>query len=144
MSIISTTHIHKKVHNPRISKAIRLAVRLAVSTAIACLPLVHHLTSLSLLGTTTSLFVFVLTMDVFGNSCPGEKFWTGGYANCPETRCKYTAKLKIGRRRRAELEKKILRGEEVKLEDAVGRSRAESMSSQTTLDVGEEWHGGHL
>ncbi|KAK5951171.1 hypothetical protein OHC33_007924 [Knufia fluminis] len=144
MSIISTTHIHKKVHNPRISKAIRLAVRLAVSTAIACLPLAHHLTSLSLLGTTTSLFVFVLTMDVFGNSCPGEKFWTGGYANCPETRCKYTAKLKIGRRRRAELEKKILRGEEVKLEDAVGRSRAESMSSQTTLDVGEEWHGGHL
>lgn len=81
-------------------------------------------------------------MDIFGNSCPGEKFWTGGYGNCPDSRCKYTAKLKIGRKRRAELEKKILNGEEVKLEDAF--KRTESMSSQTTLDVGEEWHGGHL
>jgi len=136
MTIINTTHIHKKVLHPRITKPIRLAVRLAVAVAIACLPLANHLSSLSLIGTTCSLFVFVLTMDIFGNSCPGEKFWTGGYANCPDTRCKYTAKLKIGRRRRAELEKKMLSGEEVKLEDAL--KRTDSIGSQTTLEVGEE------
>lgn len=141
MAIISTCHIHKKVRNPRITKMSRLTLRVLVATIIVCLPLAHHLTSLSLIVITTSLIAFVLVFDIFGNSCPGEKFWTGGYGNCPETRCKYTARLKIGKRRRAMLEKKLINGEEVRLEDAL--KRTESMDSQTTLDVNEEWVMGH-
>lgn len=145
MTIISYTHIHKKINNPRISKTVRLVARIGVAAILICLPL-SHLNSLSLIAITTSLFVSVLVLDIFGNSCPGEHFFTGGYANCPETRCKYTAKLKIGKIRRAELERKMVNGEEVKLEDALKRntSRSESIGSETTLNIGEEWHGGHV
>lgn len=52
----------------------------------------------------------------------------------------------MGRKKRAELQKKMEEGEQVKLEDALRRnaSRSESIGSETTLDVGEEWHGGHV
>lgn len=101
---------------------------------------------MNLIAITTSLFITVLILDIFGNTCPGDRFFTGGYANCPETRCKYTAKLKIGKKKRAELEKRLAEGQEVRLEDALRRntSRSESIGSATTLDVGEEWHGGHV
>ena len=145
MTIISYTHIHKKIANPRISKTVRLIARIGVAIILVCLPL-SHLNSLSLIGVTTSLFIAVLVLDIFGNTCPGERFFTGGYANCPDTRCKYTAKLKIGKKRRAELQKKLEDGEAVKLEDALRRnvSKSNSIGSETTLDVGEEWHGGHV
>lgn len=112
---------------------------------LVCLPL-SHLNSLSLIGVTTALFISVLILDIFGNTCPGERFFTGGYANCPETRCKYTARLKMGRKKRAELQKKMEEGEQVKLEDALRKnaSSTESIGSEITLDVGEEWHGGHV
>lgn len=144
MTTISWCHIHKKIASPRLTKTTRLIIRIGVCIVIICLPLAHHLTSLSLIGITTSLFLLVLILDIFGNSCRGEKFFTGGWGNCPETRCKYTAKLKMGRKRRAELQRKLAAGEKVGLEDALQRSRSDSIGSQTTLDVNEEWHGGHV
>lgn len=137
MAIISSTHIHKKVTSPRISKNLRLAIRVAVSVIIACLPLAHHLTSLELIGITCSLIVAVLIMDIYGNSCPGEKFWTGGFGNCPDTRCKYMAKVKMGSKRKAMLEKKLMEGHKVKLEDAL--KRTDSTDSTITGNSDEQW-----
>ena len=143
MTIISYCHIHKKVTNVRITKSKRLIFRVFVSVILACLPLADHLTSLSLIGITCALFLVVLILDIFGNSCPGERFFTGGIGRCPETRCKYTARLKMGRKRKAELQKRLVEGEGVSLEDALKRSRTDSIGSETTLEVGEEWHGAH-
>lgn len=137
MAIISLTHIHKKVTDPRIGKKFRLAIRVGIAIVIACLPLAHHLNSLELIGITSSLIIAVLIFDIYGNSCPGEKFWTGGFGNCPETRCKYMAKVKIGKRRKAMLEKKLMQGEEVRLEDAL--KRTDSTDSSFTGNSDEQW-----
>lgn len=145
MTAISYCHIHKKIDNPRLTKTIRHIIRLCVCVILICLPLAHELTSLDLIAITCCLFIFVLALDIFGYSCRNEKFFTGGWGNCPQTRCQYSAKLKIGKKRKAELEKRFLNGEQVTLEDALHRSMStDSFGSQTTLDVGEEWHGGHL
>ncbi|KAK5072450.1 hypothetical protein LTR64_005079 [Lithohypha guttulata] len=141
--IISFCHIHKKIPNPRLTKNIRLIIRLCVVVILACIPLAHHLTSLSLIGITTSLFLLVLILDIFGNSCPGDQFFTGGWGSSPDTRCKYTARLEMRKQRRAELQKKLTAGEKIKLEDTLHRSRSGSMGSETTMDVDEEWHDGH-
>lgn len=147
MTVISHTHIHKKIATPRISKTARLIFRLCIVVVLACLPAAgDKLNSLDLIGTTTGLFVTVLMVDIFGNACEGHKFWTGGIGRCPETRCKYTARMKMGKNRREELRKKMLNGENVTLEDALKRRQSE-LSSQETLvdrDRGEDWHGAQL
>lgn len=147
MTVIGCSHIHKKINTPRISKRFRMIFRTCVAVVIACLPAAgDRLTSLSLIGATTGLFVLVLTVDIFGNSCEGHRFWTGGIGRCPETRCKYTARLKMGRRRREELRRRMLDGEDITLEDAMRRRQSEDSSQETLVDIdrAEDWHGTHM
>lgn len=141
MAVISFCHIHKRLDKTRLRKRPRLVIRLCVAVIIICLPLADSLSSLDLIAITTSLVFFVLVLDLFGNSCAGDKFWTGGF--CPEERrkCTYTAHCKLGKRRRRELEKALQRGDKVCLKDYMRRNTSmSSVESEETLRD-EEW--GH-
>jgi hypothetical protein len=143
MSLISLSHIHKRLPNPRLRKRPRLAIRVSVAIAIIFLPLAKSLTSVHLISVTTALVVFVLVLDLFGNSCEGDRFWTGGF--CPEQKknCVYTANLKLGRRRRKELEKALSRGEKLTLADMLKRHSSTSSFGSEKSVQDAEWHGGH-
>lgn len=147
MNVISYTHIHKKIATPRLTKTLRLIFRLCIVVVLACLPAAgDELNSLDLIGTTTGLFVLVLMVDIFGNACEGHKFWTGAIGRCPETRCQYTARMKMGKRRKEELRKRMLNGENVTLEDALKRRQSQDSSQETLVDLdkAEDWHGTAL
>lgn len=119
----------------------RLVFRTLISLVLILLPLTHHLNSLHLISITTCLFVLVLVVDLFGNSSQGDNFWTGGWCRTPDSRCKYTANVRMSRKRKHELQRKILDGEEMAVEDALKLEKSASLDSQaTTLNLGEEWH----
>ena len=142
MAVISFCHIHKRLAKSRLRKRPRLAIRVCVAVIIICLPTAGSLSSLELISITTALVFFILALDLYGSSCEGDKFWTGGF--CPEEkkRCTYTAKCKFGKRRRKELEEALQRGEKLSLSDLLKRhSSMSSLESQESKD--EEWHGGH-
>ncbi|KIW99417.1 uncharacterized protein Z518_11405 [Rhinocladiella mackenziei CBS 650.93] len=142
MALISFCHIHKRLAKTRLRKRPRLMIRVGVATIIICLPLADSLTSLDLISITTTLVLFVLVLDLFGNSCEGDKFWTGGF--CPEEkrRCVYSAHCKLGRRRRQEIESALKRGEKVSLTDLLKRNSSMS-STESEQSRDEEWQGGH-
>ena len=142
MAVISFSHIHKKIPNARLLKRPRLAIRICIGVAIICLPLAHSLTSLGLISITTSLVALVLLLDLYGNSCAGDKFWTGGFCDSQKRSCKYTANCKLGRSKRQELIKALQNGEKVRLQDLRRTGSMSSVSSDRTLND-EEWHGGH-
>lgn len=120
MSLISFCHVHKKLPYAHIAKRVRLVIRCCIAIIIICLPLAHSLNSLHLISITTSLVVLVLALDIFGNSCQGDKFWSGGFCEAQKKNCRYSAECKVDRRKRKEVEKAMKRGEEVRLEDLVG------------------------
>ncbi len=143
MAVISFCHVHKRVERSRLRKRPRLAARVGVAAVIVCLPAAgDDLTSLDLISVTTALVFFVLILDLYGSSCQGDRFWTGGF--CPEEKrkCTYTAKCRLGKRRRQELEDAVRRGEKVSLQDLLKRhSSVSSLESEQSRE--EEWHGGH-
>ncbi|KAK6384956.1 hypothetical protein LTS17_002519 [Exophiala oligosperma] len=146
MAVISFCHIHKRVAKAkaRLRKRVRLAFRICVAAVIICLPLADSLSSLSLISVTTALVFSVLALDLFGMSCEGDKFWTGGFCPHEKKRCTYTAQCRLGKRRRREIEKAMQRGEKVSLADLLKRKNS-SMSSLESEDTlrDEEWQGGH-
>jgi len=142
MAVISFCHIHKRLEKSRLKKRPRLAIRVCVAIIIICLPLADSLTSLDLISITTGLVFLVLCLDLFGNSCEGDKFWTGGWCAEEKKKCTYTANFKLGRRRRREIEQALHRGEKISLSDLLKRhSSMSSLESQSSRE--EEWHGGH-
>lgn len=143
MAVVSFCHIHKRLPNPRLRKRPRLAIRVAVAIVIICLPLADSLSSLDLIAITTALVCFVLALDLFGSSCQGDEFWTGGFCAEEKRKCTYTAHCRLGKRRRRELEKALQRGDKVSLADLLKRnSSMSSVDSEQTLRD-EEWQGGH-
>ncbi|EXJ93346.1 hypothetical protein A1O1_01738 [Capronia coronata CBS 617.96] len=142
MAVISFCHIHKRLANARLRKRPRLAIRVGVAVVIICLPLADSLSSLDLISITTALVFFVLALDLFGNSCEGDGFWTGGFGAKEKKDCVYTANCKMGRKRRRELERAIQNREKVSLTDLLKRSS--SMGSvESEESRAEGWHGGH-
>ncbi|KAB8303193.1 hypothetical protein EYC80_004640 [Monilinia laxa] len=104
MGIISGTHIHKKdSRGIRLAKRWRMLNRLLICIIIICLPLAPSLTSLHLIAIVTALLLWVLTLELWGMSCPDESFFGDA------TKCAYTAKCRGDRGSRGEL----LRLEEV-------------------------------
>ncbi|KAG8940532.1 hypothetical protein FRC04_005214 [Tulasnella sp. 424] len=75
MALISATHIHTPLPSQRIAKRHRLAFRIAIAIAWICLPIATNLNSLELIGTTTSMTVLALAVDIYGMSCKNESFW---------------------------------------------------------------------
>jgi hypothetical protein len=167
MALISFCHIHKRLEKGRLRKRPRLVVRLCVAAIIICLPTAKSLNSLHLISITTALAFFVLCLDLYGLSCDvsypqsgpsqagfarhvlcmltanqGDRFFSGGWCEESKKNCTYSAKCKLGRRRRQELEDALRKGQKVSLSDLLKRhSSMSSLESQESLD--EEWHGGH-
>lgn len=137
MAVISLSHTHKRLPNARLRKQRRLVWRVLIAIAIICLPLAKHLTSLELIATTTSLVVFVLACDLFGNTVEGDPFWLAGFNPEERRRGVYTANCPIGRHRRRQLEKAVARGEKVGLADVLKQSQSLSSLGSDTLHDGE-------
>jgi low temperature requirement protein LtrA len=150
MSVISLSHIHKRLPNARLMKRPRLFIRCCVAAIIICLPLAHdRLSSLGLITITTCLTVFVLFLDLFGNTCEGDQFWTGGF--CPEQKkaCRYSARMHVSKRKRREIAEAMKRGEKVDLESMLKRTGTDN-SSRTSISLGDDatghdiWSSGHM
>ena len=144
MAAISFSHTHKKLRNPRLKKRPRLVIRVMAGVAIIFLPLAKGLTSLSLIAITTSILCFILLLDLYGNSCEGDCFWSGGFGDEEKKKCRYSAHVKMGRSRRKQVEDALHRGDKVSLADLLRRQ-----SSMTSLDSGDSgghnaWAGGHF
>ena len=155
MAAISLCHTHKRLANARLMKRPRLAIRCCVAVIIICLPLAHGLNSLNLIAITTSLVVFVLLIDIYGNSCEGDNPFKGGF--CPIERRKngYSAEFHISKRKRRQIEKAMKEGKKLDLEDVMSM-RSASIASDSDVDLEEKgtkrrkhtwkkaaWHGGH-
>ena len=147
MGVISFCHIHKKLDKPRLLKRPRLAIRSGVAIVIICLPLADHLNSLELIGITCSLTLFVLIMDLYGNSCQGQRFWTSGMCHKERKKCTYVAQCKMSTRKRKKLREQLAKGQTIGLSDVLRRDSqmsSPSISGQSTPTlVDEEWMGGH-
>ncbi|KAJ9610550.1 hypothetical protein H2200_005327 [Cladophialophora chaetospira] len=141
MTILSYCHVHKRLENPRLRKRPRLVIRAVIALAILLLPLAKdNLSSLSLIGTTTALTCLALAMDIFGMSSAGDRFWTGGWCDETKKATHYEARIKCSKRKKQEIIKAMHRGETVRLEELLKRSRTNSsaMSSTTELGFGED------
>ena len=139
MGVISFCHVHKRVKNVRLKKRPRLFVRACVAIIIICMPLTTKLTSLDLISITTALVFFILCLDLYGNTCQGQQFWTGGFCLEEKKKCTYVANLKIRKHQRRDIEGKLHRGEHVSLSDLLRRH-----SSMSSLESHEGYHGGHF
>ncbi|KAK1833696.1 E1-E2 ATPase-domain-containing protein [Podospora conica] len=90
MALISLSHEHKlPVAVCRVPKWVRLCNRLGVCVVLFCLPAAgDRLNSLELIGLSTGLMVWVLSVELWGKSCKMQSFvWADG-----EERCRYTAR----------------------------------------------------
>ena len=147
MGVISLTHVHKRLERVRLKKRPRLAVRAAVSVIIICLPLAHELTSLDLIAITTSLTIFILILDLYGNSAQGTSFWRGGCCPIERKNTSYVCTKKIGKHQRRKIQRALERGEKVGLAELLARhGSTSSMSSEgsgTSTPKDAEWSGGH-
>lgn len=121
MGVISLAHTHKRLAKARLMKRPRLAVRAVVAVGIIFLAFADNLSSLSLIGITTSLTIFILTLDLYGNSAQGSSFWTGGCCIHERKRTSYIAHHRVGRRRREEIRRALERGEKVGLAELLRR-----------------------
>jgi hypothetical protein len=130
MGVISLCHVHKKLTNPRLRKRPRLAIRAVVSAIIIVLPTAKSLNSMHLIAITFSLILFILLLDLYGNSAQGSSFWTGGCCQHEKRKTSYVAAHKIGRKKRADIQRALERGEKVGLADLLKRhGSTSSMSS---------------
>lgn len=150
MSIISLSHIHKRLPNARLMKRPRLVIRCCIAVIIICLPLAHdRLTSLDLISITTWLTVFVLFLDLYGNSREGDRFWTGGFCEEQKKACRYSAKMHVSKRKRREIVEAMKKGEKLDLESVLRRTGTNG-SSTTSISLGDDatghdiWSGGHI
>ena len=116
MSIISMTHVHKKFEGQRIRRRIRLNIRVAVAVILICLPLADGLSSLQLIATTTGLTIFVLMMDVYGQTKVEDSFWKD------KVKCKYRAECPM---RRRDLERAVKTGVTIDVAELAKRSPGE-------------------
>lgn len=119
MSIIATTHTHKRIPNQRLIKAKRLIFRALVGIVIICLPLAH-LNSLQLVATTTGLVLAVLLVELIGASCWGENIlWD---SNCRRNKARYDAKCSV---RKEELAKSMKEGNVLDVEELARKEAGE-------------------
>ena len=144
MGVISLCHVHKRLDNARLRKRPRLAVRVAVSIIMVCLPLSDTLSSLHLIAITTCLTLFILVLDLYGNSAQGSSFWTGGCCPIERRHTSYVATKKMSKHRRRQIQKAMAEGEKVGLADVLKRhgSTASTESSGDSTPRDEEWSGG--
>ena len=89
--MISMSHIHNNPEFSRLSKEWRLLVRFFAGIVILLLPLVPSKTmsSLALIGTTCSIVVGALIIDLYGLSRTCNEFWRGGFSDSGKKEIRY-------------------------------------------------------
>ena len=113
MGVISLTHVHKDPPiGVRIKKRYRLANRVAICIIFFCLPLADSLTSLQLVSITTGMVIWVLLVELWGVSCPGDSFFG------EKRQCNYTARCKISKK---DLESAVKSGTVINVEKLSGK-----------------------
>ncbi|KAF2755241.1 hypothetical protein EJ05DRAFT_442447 [Pseudovirgaria hyperparasitica] len=113
MGGISLTHVYKTLPDQRLVKYKRVFLRCLVAIAILLLPLAESLNSLELIAITASLVVFVLAIELVGNSCASQSFF------CRDRReCTYRAKCGMSRKEMAD---RVRKGEVVDVEEVARR-----------------------
>jgi hypothetical protein len=136
LSIISLTHIHRKIPNQRFRKCFRLVFRAFVAIVILLLPLAH-MNSLQLIATTTSLIVCVLVVELIGVGCWGENmFWE---RSCGRDKTTYSARCGV---KREELEKSMKEGTVLKVEEIAKREGGEKGGVAAVWAVVEDGYHG--
>ncbi|CAK7271482.1 hypothetical protein SEPCBS119000_004630 [Sporothrix epigloea] len=91
MTLIALCHQHKTLPMARLSKGTRMANRLAVAAIFCALPAAQGLSSLKVMSIATGLLGWVLIVEIYGQSCVGDRLFetcaTGGYtARCSQKR----------------------------------------------------------
>ncbi|CAK7566996.1 MAG: hypothetical protein SEPTF4163_004953 [Sporothrix epigloea] len=91
MTLIALCHKHKTSPMARLSKGARMANRLVVSAIFCALPAAQSLSSLKVMSIATGLLGWVLIIEIYGQSCVGDRMFetcaTGGYtARCSQKR----------------------------------------------------------
>ena len=110
MGIIHLTHVHKEApKGVRIPLKLRMLNRFAVCIILICLALLDF-NSLHLVATTTCLIIWVLTLELYGNTCPETDTWFGDRKD--KKPCRYTARCS----KRA-LERALKNGSRVNVEE---------------------------
>ena len=116
MSVISMTHVHKKIEGQRLTKTQRLIFRAAISVVLICLPLAGSLTSLGLVSTTTGLVLLTLFVDLYGSSSVNNAFWR------QRTKCRYMADCQV---KRKAIERALKEGVTIDVEQVAKESEGE-------------------
>lgn len=121
MGIISKTHAYKTPPNKRIRKSTLVLIRFLASLAIILLPLAgHHLNSLNLIATTCGIVLFVLFLELFGNTSLGDNIWLD---SCDaRKKCTYSAKCGVTKR---ELDASVKNGTVINVEEIARREGGE-------------------
>jgi heme/copper-type cytochrome/quinol oxidase subunit 4 len=122
LSVISLTHVHRKIPNQRFRKCFRLVFRAFIAITILLLPFAH-MNSLQLIATTTSLIICVLVVELIGLGCWGENmFWE---RSCGRDKTTYSARCGL---KREELEKSFKEGTVIDVEEIAKREGGEKGS----------------
>lgn len=148
MAIVAMCHVHKKRPNRYMSKKFRLMVRCCIGIIVICLPLAESLNSLHLISITVSLVILILMIDIFGNTCAEDHFWSKGFCEAEKKKCQYSAECRMNKKQKKELEKALKRdtnaksqemAEEVKAgDDTEDNGGSGSSGGSSTLDGFDE------
>ncbi|KIH91560.1 hypothetical protein SPBR_01379 [Sporothrix brasiliensis 5110] len=87
MTLIALCHQHKIPPTARLPKWARMANRLAVSAIFCALPAAQTLSSLSVMSIATGLIAWVLIVEIYGQSCVGDRLFETREAGDYTARC---------------------------------------------------------
>lgn len=129
MTLIALCHQHKIPPTARLPKWARMANRLVVAMIYCALPAAQDLTSLQVMSIATGLIGWVLIVEIYGQSCVGDRLFETGDT------CGYTARCSQRRLRKA------LREAQQELNDDVeGGGRDQPQIDVNVLSQGQK-HG---
>lgn len=139
--IISLSHIYRISEISRLTREVRLAIRCVAAIAILCLPLipVERLQSLALIGTTCSLMIGVLIVDLYGLSQKDRQFWFGGFSPTEKKNTGYAAHSTFDDERKIKTKKNLELGHNTAIKDILRPVRRLSSHERCSMD----WEDRH-
>jgi low temperature requirement protein LtrA len=134
--VISLSHIYKVSEDSRLSRESRLVFRCLAAIAILLLPLIpiEKLQSLALIGTTCSIMITALIVDLYGLSQKDKQFWLGGFSHSEKKNTRYAAHCVLDDERKTRIKKNLEMGHKTTIKDILRPVRKLSGFSQGSFD----------
>jgi hypothetical protein len=134
--IISLSHIYWISENSRLTRDVRLAIRCLAAIAILLLPLIpkERLQSLALIGTTCSLMIGVLIVDLYGLSQKDRQFWFGGFPHAEMKNTRYVAHCTLDDEGKTKIKKNLELGRRTTIRDLLRPVRRLSGYERGSID----------